>query len=122
MKSFYLIQNPSIFQGKFQKKRYFEGWYFKIVDFHKKTILAIIPGIALNPQSSNSHAFIQIMDGITARYHYLTFPISEFSTKKDKFEIKIGKNYFSNKSIQLINQCQIWHLPTFFIFQMGWIN
>jgi len=101
MKSFFQIQNPSIFQGKLQKKQYFEGWYFKIVDFNKKTILAIIPGIALNSQSSNSHAFIQILDGMTAKYHYLSFPISEFSTKKDKFEIKIGNNYFSNKFIQV---------------------
>nr|WP_147662739.1 tocopherol cyclase family protein [Candidatus Prometheoarchaeum syntrophicum]QEE15841.1 hypothetical protein DSAG12_01668 [Candidatus Prometheoarchaeum syntrophicum] len=101
MKSFFQIQNPSIFQGKFQKKQYFEGWYFKIVDFTKKTILAIIPGIALNSQESNSHAFIQILDGITAKYYYLTFPISDFSTKKNKFEIKIGKNYFSNKFIHI---------------------
>ena len=24
--------NPEIFQGKFKRKSYFEGWYYKIVD------------------------------------------------------------------------------------------
>ena len=101
MRSFYQIQNSSIFQGKNKKRQYFEGWYFKVVDITQNSILAIIPGIALNSKSSNSYAFIQILDGTTAKYHYLTFPISEFSTKKDKFEIKIGKNYFSNNFIQI---------------------
>lgn len=92
---------PIIFQGNLKKKSYFEGWYFKIVDKSYRTIYAIIPGIALDKKGGTSHAFIQILNGITADYHYLQFPLSEFESSKDKFFIKIGTNRFSQTQITL---------------------
>ncbi|WP_371804844.1 tocopherol cyclase family protein [Candidatus Lokiarchaeum ossiferum] len=95
------FHNPSMFQGNLKKKQYFEGWYYKIVDESTQTIFAIIPGIALSKQTHDSHAFIQILNGSTAKYHYLSFPISEFKARKDKFDIAIGNNHFSQDFIKI---------------------
>jgi tocopherol cyclase len=93
--------HPDLFQGNLKKRFYFEGWYFKIIDKLSENIYAIIPGIALNKKSKNSHAFIQILDGKTADYHYIRFPIGEFHVKKDSFSLSIGSNTFSETHIHL---------------------
>mgnify|MGYP006263712567 CR=1 FL=1 len=58
-------KNSSIFQGNKKTKKYFEGWYFKMVSEDEKAILSIIPGISLSENSSTQHAFIQIINGKT---------------------------------------------------------
>ncbi len=100
MKSYHQIQNSTLFQGNLRKKQYFEGWYFKMVNATRNAIFAIIPGIALNEDQSASHAFIQILDGITAQYFYYRFDLSKFKSSKRKFEISIGKNTFSLSKIK----------------------
>ena len=34
--------NPEIFQGKYKTKKYFEGWYFKLIDQYEQKVFAII--------------------------------------------------------------------------------
>ena len=51
--------NPEIFQGKYKKRNYFEGWYYKLFDSTFMHPLIIIPGISMN--QSDSHSFIQII-------------------------------------------------------------
>ena len=53
----------AIFQGHLEKKNYFEGWFLKHCSEDLDGVVSIIPGSALN--SSDSHAFIQVMDGNT---------------------------------------------------------
>jgi hypothetical protein len=89
-------RHPTIFQGKITAKSYFEGWYFKLVDATDQFIFAIIPGIALDKKSGTSHAFIQILNGKTAEYEYLQFPLTDFEASPKQFFISIGKNTFSN--------------------------
>ncbi|MBN2155563.1 MAG: hypothetical protein JW776_05935 [Candidatus Lokiarchaeota archaeon] len=93
--------HPEIFQGTIRKRFYFEGWYFKIVDATGENIFALIPGVALNKKLNSSHAFIQILNGKTAEYNYLRFPLSEFYAEKDKFMITVGNNQFSRNDIHL---------------------
>lgn len=93
---------PDIFQGNLKKKFYFEGWYNKIVDASADHIYAIIPTLALNKKEQTSHAFIQYLDGINATAEYFKCSLEDFenlSTKK--YEIRIGKNYFSLERIHL---------------------
>jgi len=61
--------NPEMFQGNKKKKRYFEGWYFKMVSEDGQSILSIIPGISLSSDGSEQHAFIQVIDGKTVSNH-----------------------------------------------------
>jgi hypothetical protein len=91
--------NTTIFQGNKKKKNYFEGWYFKMVANDGSSILSIIPGISLSSDGKEQHAFIQIINGITAQTSYYTFPIEEFSFSKKEFAIKIADSYFSKDSI-----------------------
>ena len=87
------------FQGTVQKKNYFEGWYCKQVSADRLAIYSFIPGISLN--KIESHAFIQVINGITARTHYLSFPVDAFWASSDRFDVTIGNNRFSSKGISL---------------------
>ncbi len=93
--------NPEMFQGNKKKKRYFEGWYFKMVSDDGQSILSIIPGISLSSDGSEQHAFIQVIDGKTAQTFYYSFPIEAFAFSRKEFAITIGQNYFSAKKLVL---------------------
>ena len=94
-------QNAALFQGNKKKKKYFEGWYFKMVAPDGASILSVIPGISLSENGEDQHAFIQIIDGKTAETFYYSFPIEDFAFSKEKFAVRIGKNYFSEDSLIL---------------------
>ncbi len=49
---------PMRFQGHKNKRKYFEGWYYKLVSKDGNHSVVFIPGISLN--NSNPHAFIQV--------------------------------------------------------------
>ena len=66
------IFKPEIFQGKYKKKNYFEGWYYKIVDKSGQHSLALIPGIALDKEGVG-HSFIQVIDSIEYKTEYFKF-------------------------------------------------
>ncbi len=90
--------NPSIFQGKNKKERYFEGWYFKIVDSNTEHSLSIIPGISIDPWET--HAFIQVLD-MDNKVSYFRYDINDFQFNEKEFEIMLGDNYFSRSRIRL---------------------
>jgi len=96
-----MLYNPAWFQGDTERSGYFEGWYFKLVDSEGNRPLAVIPGISLDKNGHDSHAFIQLLDGGRSKSAYFRFPLSEFKAAKDKFSVQIGKNQFSNNGIIL---------------------
>lgn len=93
------LREPAIFQGNLNKKKYFEGWYFKQSDQKGETKLAIIPGVSLTKE--DKHAFIQVFDGVKNKSNYIRYPLSEFNPGKSPFSVKIGKNRFSYTGIEL---------------------
>ncbi len=95
------IWNPGVFQGKINKKEYFEGWYFKSVSNDEKTAIAIISGLSISNDLKKSNAFIMVMDAHNQKLYHFEYPINEFWADKKKFEIKIGKNIFSQNTIHL---------------------
>ncbi|MEE8325289.1 MAG: tocopherol cyclase family protein [Candidatus Humimicrobiaceae bacterium] len=95
------LYKPEIFQGWNKTERYFEGWYFKLVDKEARNIFAIIPSISISGIKTDSYAFIQVMDGRNATSRNYRFDFSEFSYSREEFEISIGNNHFSSKSINL---------------------
>lgn len=92
--------NPERFQGWGKDKKYFEGWYFKVVDATERFAFAIIPGIAMD-EEGNGHAFIQVLDGKNHSSTYHRFAIEEFITSSKEFKIAIGENIFSDQRIIL---------------------
>lgn len=92
--------NPEQFQGWGKKRKYFEGWYFKVVNAAETKAFAFIPGIAMN-EKGERQAFVQVLDGKrkTARYH--KFEFSQFIPVAKKFSVAIGDNQFSEEHISL---------------------
>jgi tocopherol cyclase len=78
-------------------RKYFEGWYYKVVDPAEKYAFAFIPGRSVN--SSSPHSFIQLNDGNSGQAHYLEFGRQEFSQRGEA--VRIGENRFSPDRIRL---------------------
>jgi hypothetical protein len=95
------IWKPEVFQGRGKKKDYFEGWYFKSVSKYEQNAYAIIAGVSITKKLNKSHAFIMLMDARNQVLHYFKYPLTSFWANKEKFEIKIGKSFFSLKKIIL---------------------
>lgn len=96
----YKLFNPEIFQGKYKRKNYFEGWYYKIVSKDKNYSLAFIPGIAYNKKGVGN-AFIQFIDSRNYETKYIRFPLSKFNYSEKILDINIGDNFFSREKIIL---------------------
>lgn len=94
----YRLYHPPVFQGRKKRSNYFEGWYFKLVNHQGNQIWSIIPGISY---SNDSHGFIQLIHAQTGRSYYHRFPIDSFSCEKDKFQIRMGSNSFSEHHLFL---------------------
>lgn len=93
------VFKPEVFQGKLSYKRYFESWYFKHVSKNMEHVYSFIPGISLNPE--NSHAFIQVINGITGKTQYIEYPLSSFGFNKKNFRVTVGDSVFTTDSMFL---------------------
>ncbi|MBN1893568.1 hypothetical protein JW906_03690 [bacterium] len=93
--------NPAWYQGTKKDSRHFEGWYFKIIDQNQHHLYAVIPGIFIDKNKTDSHAFIQILNGSNNNTHYFRFPIEDFQSKDNDFHIQIHSNSFSSKTLYL---------------------
>lgn len=95
------IWNPAMYQGGNVSDRYFEGWYYKLVDAAGSRSLSLIPGISFSPDGGSRHAFVQVVpSGGTA--HYFSFPAEEFMAKSSPpFAVRVGPSVFSQDGIKL---------------------
>jgi hypothetical protein len=94
------LRNPDMYHGWGKSKKYFEGWYFKLIDATETYALAIIPGISITSEGTQS-AFIQILDGKGCTATFIPFDANSFQPDDDKFFIKIKDNEFSADFIKL---------------------
>ena len=94
------IWNPELYHGWGKKKKFFEGWYYKVVSRDEKNAFAFIPGIAMD-ENGNKQAFIQILDGKKSTSEYIKFPFNSFKANPKRYEIEIDKNRFTINSIEL---------------------
>jgi hypothetical protein len=95
------LYTPAAFQGFGKTKDYFEGWYFKAVDKDEKNAFAIIAGVSICKDLSKCHSFVMFFDARNHKMTYFKYPVNDFWADKYKFEIKIGKNFFSSARVQL---------------------
>ncbi len=92
--------HPTRYQGWGQRHRYFEGWYFKLVDTEMGLAYAIIPGVSMS-ENGERHAFIQVLNGVAATSSYHRFAFEEFRADKDRFAVSIGNNHFNAEGLEL---------------------
>lgn len=92
------VFNPERFQGWGRSRRYFEGWYFKLVDPSENYAFAVIPGVAMD-EAGKRQAFVQVLDGkkLTAEYHQFAF--KDFNAHWKAFEVRIADNFFSGERL-----------------------
>jgi tocopherol cyclase len=92
--------NPEQYHGWGRKKKFFEGWYFKVVNATKDRSFAFIPGVAMD-EVGNKQAFIQILDGQKKSSEYVKFDFKDFTPSKGQFRIQIEENTFSASELLL---------------------
>jgi tocopherol cyclase len=94
------LWDPAMYHGWGKKKKYFEGWYFKIVDPTEEHAIAIIPGISMDKEG-NRHSFIQVLDGsgVTSAYH--RFEEKDFFPSQTEFKVRIGDNQFQTNGCNI---------------------
>jgi len=92
--------HPERYHGWGRTKKYFEGWYYKVLTADENHAFAFIPGIAMD-DDGNRQAFIQILDGKKQTADYIKFSADEFSSRSDKFQTKIAGNTFELDQITL---------------------
>jgi hypothetical protein len=95
------LQDPTIYHGHQRRATFFEGWYFKLVDATGQHRYAVIPGIFKHQTPADSHAFIQVLDGVTGQAAYHRFPVEAFHAAEDRFEVTIGPNGFQADRLHL---------------------
>lgn len=91
---------PDEYHGWGRSRRYFEGWYFKVVSSDERHAMAFIPGISMD-ENGRQHAFVQVMDGKACRAQYHRFPADDFRPASRRFEVAVGNNTFSREKISL---------------------
>ncbi|MFB6341219.1 tocopherol cyclase family protein [Saccharicrinis sp. FJH62] len=100
LSKFSVLFHPERYQGIGKTKRYFEGWYYKLITANEKKAIAVIPGVAMDKKGTR-HGFIQVLDGKENSSEYYKFDYSAFSYKTDRFEIQLGSNLFTPQSLVL---------------------
>lgn len=94
------IYNPENYHGENRTKRFFEGWYYKVVSKNEEHSFAFIPGIAMD-EEGRRQAFIQILDGVNKTAEYIKFDAREFIMSSDTFDLNLGENRFKMNQITL---------------------
>tara|TARA_B100000575_G_C23143456_1_gene666413 strand:- start:9173 stop:10171 length:999 start_codon:yes stop_codon:yes gene_type:complete len=94
------IWNPDVYHGWGREKKFFEGWYYKIVSKNEKYAFAIIPGIAMD-EDGNKQSFIQILDGRQHHAEYHKFDHTSFRPTPKVHKLLIENNFFSKNKLRL---------------------
>jgi hypothetical protein len=94
------ILHPEGFHGNGLTRRYFEGWYVKVVTADRARRWAFIPGLFLSADGK-AEAFIQILDGVTAETWFVPYPREQFTAQEDSFDVRVGRSHFSASGFTL---------------------
>ncbi|HII93849.1 MAG TPA: hypothetical protein HA262_17325 [Methanosarcina sp.] len=95
------IWKPEIFHGRRKNKDFFEGWYFKMVDYSEKRAYAVIPGVSIARDPLKSHAFIMFLDARAQKMNYFRYSLDDMKAGDKKFELTIGESFFSTSEMTL---------------------
>lgn len=124
--------NPAWYHGHGKRAPFFEGWYYKLVNAAEDKRFAIIPGVFIHKNAAESHAFIQVLDGMAGKATYHSYPTVDAS--KNSFDLRIGGNRFQLEQIDLdiddehaqiqgtlrFHSLKAWHISPLYVGYMGW--
>lgn len=92
--------HPEGFHGRGRTRRFFEGWYVKLVSKDLSQRWAVIPGVFLGPEGGGE-AFVQVRDGATRRSWYHRAPLEDFHGEAGRFEVRVAGCRFSSEGVEL---------------------
>lgn len=92
---------PLAYHGDGKTGPFFEGWYFKLVSPDGAVRMSVIPGIYIGAQPQDSHAFVQVIDGVNGSSHYIPFSSQDFHFVPAEMDIHVASNHFTQNGIQL---------------------
>jgi tocopherol cyclase len=95
------IWRPAMYHGHGKNSNYFEGWYFKFVDAAEQHVHAVIPGVFLGRDRSTSHAFVQVLDGLSGHSTYHRYALDQFAASDWEFDLRVGPNHFRVDAISI---------------------
>lgn len=95
------IWTPQMYHGFTRVRRFFQGWYYKLVNHDQSVSLALIPGVFLGQNPADSHAFLQVLEGKTGKTTYLPFSLEEFNPSLRGQDLALGPNHFGQCGIRL---------------------
>lgn len=90
-----------------KRRHYFEGWYYKLVSYDEKTVIAIIPSFATEKDQTtyDLQLFIskRVEDGFEHDVHHLTFSSDQvmMSQPHEPMSVQYGENRFTKESVYL---------------------
>ncbi len=92
--------HSELYHGWGKTKKYFEGWYYKIVSKDEQSAYAFIPGVAMDKEG-NRQAFIQVLDGKKCEAVYHKFDYDDFIPSEGIHDVSILSNRFQVDHITL---------------------
>lgn len=92
--------HPERYHGWGRRPPFFEGWYLKVIAPQGRGAFAFIPGIAFD-RDADSHAFVQVLDGLAVRSAYHRFPTEAFRPQPDRFALALGEQYFGTDGLRV---------------------
>jgi len=95
------VTRPLAYHGEGKSGPYFEGWYFKLVSPEGAHRLSVIPGIFKGKEAKDSHAFIQVINGVDGSSHYVPFDAQAFQFEQGEMDIRIAENSFRQGGIDI---------------------
>ena len=93
------IWTPPIFQGASKRRRYFEGWYYKLVSARGE-VVAVIPGVSYGEDGTGT-AFIQIIEGRGSGTAYFPYEVSDLSFSRSVLDLGVGRSRFTDARLSL---------------------
>lgn len=94
------MRHPAYLQYQDHTKRYFEGWYFKCISQDRHHAIALIPGMAIDPDGQR-HAFIQVINAESGQTWYFDYPFESFLAARDKLVIQVDTSLFQREGLAL---------------------
>lgn len=117
-----MLYKPDVFHGHGKSRKFFEGWFFKVVEPDGEHVYSFIPGTFLGQKRGDAHAFIQIMNGKTGETFYHRYTKNEFSASRQTFDVQIATNRFNSEKIilDIAREDQIIHGTLKFLNTTPW--
>lgn len=94
---------PHVFQGRLDKRPYFEGWYFKIVDEASGLSMCLIPGVSLTADGK-AHGFIQYADNLSGSSGKVDYPLEDLSFSSEALNLTLGPQHLSSDRLSLVSE------------------